>query len=137
MKAMLDTNVLLDLFLERDPWNQEAKRIWQAHERGVYEAFVSAIPPPTVFYILRKQGLEVARRAIARMLTTIEIAPVDGTIIRAAYASGMSDFEDAIQHAAAQAAGVEIIVTRDLNDFAGATLPVLTPADFLRQIAPR
>ncbi len=137
MKVMLDTNVLLDLFLDREPWNQEATLIWEAHERGVYEAFVSAIAPPTVFYILRKQGIDVARRAIARMLATVEVAPVDKVITQAAYASGMTDFEDAIQHEAAQAAGVDVIVTRDLSDFAGATLPVLAPADFLRQIAPR
>lgn len=138
MKVLLDVNVVLDLLLRRNPWVAEATAIWGAHEQGLYDVCIAAITPGTAAHAARREiGTERARELVRRFLLRIEICTMDKAVLEAAGILPITGDEDAIQHAAAQAVGVEITVTRDRNDFAGATLPVLAPVDFLRQIAPR
>lgn len=131
MKVFLDTNVVFDLFLGRLPFLQDASVIWAAHRRGEHEMCASGITLVNLAYTGRKAiGEQAARQAITRFLTTAQVTPVDDVVIRAAHASGIADFEDAVQYASAVAANADVIVTRDPAGFAAGTLPVLTPADF-------
>ncbi|MCA9973227.1 MAG: PIN domain-containing protein [Anaerolineales bacterium] len=78
MRVLLDTNVVLDLFLERVPFVEEAAAIWKAHEAGLLTAFVSAITPVNLFYIGRKlRGREVAARAVQELVMAVPIVPVN------------------------------------------------------------
>ncbi len=75
---------------------------------------------------------KTVRNALEDLLGYIHILPMNESAVRAALQSPFSDFEDALQHeAAAQSGIVEVILTRNLKDYKNATLPVLTPADFL------
>ncbi len=56
--------------------------------------------------------------------------------MRAAHALPLTDYEDAILHAGATAAGLDAIVTRDLADFRGAAHPIYSPADVLASLPP-
>jgi hypothetical protein len=90
MKALLDTNVVLDFALT-----------------------------PTA--ICRRRD-----RALGRERANV--------VVRVAHSLQWSDYEDAIQHASATASGIEAIVTRNLNHYKDATLPIYSPADFLAQL---
>ncbi|HEY8291788.1 MAG TPA: PIN domain-containing protein [Thermomicrobiales bacterium] len=135
MRVMLDTNVVLDHLLRRVPWADDATAIWHTSIAGEFEAFVSAITPVNVFYVARKGvGALLARRITAPLLATAGICAVDHAVLQAAQALAFKDYEDAVQHASASAARMDVLVTRDLPGYANATLPVLAPADFLRQL---
>lgn len=135
MRVLLDTNVALDHLLNRAPWASDATALWQPSSTGIFDAFVSAITPVNVFYIARKGvGVVLARRITGSLLAAIGICTVNLAVLQAAQTLAFKDYEDAVQHASASAARMDAIVTRDPAGYAGAVLPVLSPADFLRQL---
>ena len=136
IRVLLDTDVVLDILANRQPFVVEASVLWLAHEQGRLEACISPITPVNAFYILRKQeGVAPARQAVARLLAGIQICPLDGAVLNTANALPMADFEDAVQAAAAAAARLDALVTRNTKDYAGAPIPVLTPAEALARLA--
>jgi hypothetical protein len=66
------------------------------------------------------------------LLATFPIAPVNQAVLEAGLLLGFKDFEDAIQHASAAVTGLNAIITRNIDDFAQAQLPVSSPADFIK-----
>lgn len=135
MRVMLDTNIVLDHLLNRMPWADDATALWLANSVGDFDAFVSAITPVNVFYVARKAvGAVLARRITASLLDAVGICAVNQAVLRAAHALAFKDYEDAVQHASASAAGMDAIVTRDPAGYVGAALPILAPIDLLRQL---
>ena len=135
-KYLLDTNTLLDLFLNRLPWAAEMAVIWDAHRQGQIKALVAAYAVPTIFYIVRRQaGLTTAQTVVKDCLSTLDIAPIDQTTLLAAQALSGPDFEDDLQIACAVQAGVDAIVTRDSRGFAASPIPILTPADLVASLS--
>jgi len=134
MRVLLDTDVILDLFLDRAPFSDAAAALWLAHERGQLDAFISAITPVNVFYIARKlRDQETARQAVSELLLTLNVCGIDHRTLRSALSLSFRDFEDAVQHAAADAAGLEAIITRNVRDYSTARLPLFTPDEFVQQ----
>jgi len=135
MRVLLDTDVVLDFLLARQPFDAAAQAIWHAHEQGQYTAHISAITPVNVFYIARRiVGMGDAQRLLSILLLALPICPVDGGVLTTAQQLGFSDFEDAVQLAAAQAAGLDALVTRNIGDYRASSLPILTPTDFLARL---
>jgi predicted nucleic acid-binding protein len=135
MKALLDTNVILDFVLLRRPFADDATALWVANEQGRYEAYISAITPVNLIYVAGKEiGRALAQDAVGELLSRIRICAIDATVVRAAHSLQWSDYEDAVQHASATASGIEAIVTRNLNHYKNATLPIFSPAAFLVQL---
>ena len=135
MKVLLDTNVVLDVILKRSPWQADAEAIWAAHEAGELEACLTASVLTDVFYIVRRfQGNASARLAVEECVGSLQILTVDYALAQHALSLPMNDFEDAIQVAAAMRHHLDAIVTRDVNDFAGASVPAIEPGDLLLQL---
>lgn len=131
-KYLLDTSVLLDLFLKRLPWAADMAVIWDAHRQSQIKAMVAAFAVPTIFYIVRRQaGLPTAQTVVQACLSTLDIAPIDQAALLAAQAIAGSDFEDDLQIACAIQANVDAIVTRDPRGFAASPIPILTPTDLV------
>jgi predicted nucleic acid-binding protein len=120
----------------REPFAVAAREIWLACEQGRYTGYIAAISVTNIWYIGRRiVGAPAARQHITDLLQVLQVCPVDFSVLAVARDSGISDFEDAVQVAAAVASGLDAIVTRNGVDFAGASLPVLTPAEFLTQLS--
>lgn len=135
MKALLDTNIILDLFLNNQPFVVEAQTIWDANEQGKFEGYVSAITPINLFYIGRKfKGRDQALKAVEEVVKAFQVCQPDKLTLQTALALLFKDYEDAFQHASATLSQLDCIVTRDLKDYANATLPIYSPADFLKLI---
>src|SRR4051812_38433355 len=95
MKLLLDTNVVLDFLLNRQPWANDAAAIWDAHQQGKLTAVIAAFSLPTIFYIARRHaGVPAAFRAIDVCLAGLEIVPVDVSVLVKARTLPGSDFED-------------------------------------------
>ena len=97
MRILLDTDVVLDYLLDREPFAAASGAIWQAGEQGRLEIYVSAITPINVFYIARKlKGETVARSLVASLVTTSRTCTLDQTILTAALSSSMRDYSQCL-----------------------------------------
>lgn len=137
MRVLLDVNVVLDSMLQRSPWDRDADAILQADVRGDIECAVTTLSLANVFYVSRKAvGTAAARIAVRTYLTALEIIRVDQQTLLDADAMPGTDFEDNILIAAAVAASVDAIVTRNPSDFAHSPILVLQPAELLNRLPP-
>jgi predicted nucleic acid-binding protein len=135
MRALVDTNILLDLVLDRMPFADDAAALWEACRAGRFDGYVSAISPLNVFYVVRKaRDTDTARRAVQDILTAFDVCIMDADTLETALSLPPKDYEDAVQLAGALAHELDAIITRDAADFAGATLPLFSPVDFLKQL---
>ncbi|GAB5536892.1 MAG: PIN domain nuclease [Rubricoccaceae bacterium] len=134
MRVVLDTNVLLDVLLNRPGLVHDSSVLFGFAEHKRYVGLVVATSLPTVHYIVEKaRDREVALRGIGRLLRLFEVASVGRAevTIEATADAGFGDYEDGVVHAAAVAAQADAIVTRNEKDFAASMLPVYTPAEML------
>lgn len=135
MKILIDTNVVLDLLLEREPFVENAIALFEQIEQGNLEGFITATTITNIFYIIRKtEGREVALAAIHRLLIGLQFCAVNRQTIETALSLGLKDFEDSIQLACATLNQLDGIVTRDRQDFIGSNLPIYSPTELLNQL---
>jgi predicted nucleic acid-binding protein len=114
MIVLLDTNILLDVIQNRAPHNASAARVWKLVEDRAMTGYVSAISFNNVYYIARKQvGGEKALEAVRLIRRIFRFVPLDESVIDRALADPGSDFEDAIQAAAAVHISANHLVTRN------------------------
>lgn len=135
MKVLIDTNIVLDLLLEREPFIESALSLFEQIEQGKLIGYIAATTITNIFYIIRKaESNEAAIAAVQRLLVGLQFCPVDRVVVTTALETGLKDFEDGIQLACATLNQLEAIVTRDLKDFSNASLPIWSIADALAQI---
>lgn len=136
MRILFDINVVLDVLLKREPWLREAQQLWDAVADGKIEGYLAPTTLTTIYYLARKlpAGSVGAMQSIAARLATFEVCSMDRqTIVLAAAQSG-GDFEDNVQIACAEQAGLDGIVTRNAPDFAVASCTIYTPTELLAQL---
>jgi predicted nucleic acid-binding protein len=137
-QALVDTNVVLDVLLDRQPHVEGSAAVWDAIETGHSRGFLAAHAITTIHYLVRKQlGLARAKRTVSSILRVFEIATVDGVVLQEALQLALPDFEDSVTAAAAQHAGCDFIVTRDPKGFRGSPIRPLTPEAFLPFLSKR
>lgn len=135
MRVLLDTDVILDLLLNRAGFVEHAAALWEAHEQGRLVAYISVITPVNVFYIARKlKGADTARQAVVELLAALPICPLDQRTLETALTLPFSDYEDAVQLASAIASHLDALITRKLEDYKNAALPVFNPPEFLARL---
>lgn len=128
-RLLVDVNVILDALLARPPYSNAAMKLWAAAELRQVAGLVPAHGLTTVFYLIsRAKGTAAARRAVADLLTVFRVAAVDQAVLQRALALAWPDFEDAVCAASAEAAGCDLIVTRDPAGFKGSPVPTVDPA---------
>ncbi|MGI9175025.1 MAG: PIN domain-containing protein [Rhodothermales bacterium] len=131
-RICFDTNVVLDVLLDRAPFAQPAARLIDAVAQGDVEGLLGATTLTTVDYILRRhRDRAVARQGLLWLLALFDVAPVARPALEAALVLDWPDFEDAVLHEAARLARAEALVTRNAADFGAATLAVYTPDELL------
>lgn len=137
MRVLVDTNIILDDFLEREPFVEDAAALMEAIESKRIVGYVTATTLTNIFYIARRQtrSIELARQAVSVTLGLMQICSVDSDILEAAFAYNLRDFEDAVQLACAIAENLDAIITRNPQDFTGATLPILSASELLESLS--
>jgi predicted nucleic acid-binding protein len=133
MRALIDTNVILDYVLEREPFFHDSKEIILGVARLDFVGFISGITPINVYYTGRKfNGKEKTVKAVRRIVTLFEICVTDKAVLQRAFLSNFTDYEDAVQHESAVAENLDAIVTRNLKDFKNSTIKIYSPDEFLQ-----
>ena len=135
MRILLDVNIIVDIFTGRPPFGADAQAIWSWFGPPPVFPSVTANTVTTVLYLLEKSlGTGKATQAVKDLLAGAEVLPIDRAILQTALAGAWPDFEDAVQDAAAEAAGILVIVTRDAKGFANSTRQILDATTLLGQL---
>jgi len=130
LRVLLDTNVVLDRILQRQPWFDQAADLWQARSAGLLVAYMAASTLTDIFYIGRRiVGGADALAGVDACLREFGIVAVTREVLLAARALTGPDFEDNVQIACAQATGLQLIVTRDVAGFAMSPIRAIEPTE--------
>ena len=132
LRILVDLNVIMDVVQRRQPHYEDSALVLDAVARVQVSGFLAAHSLTTLFYVVnRVRSREVAVTTLTELLEVFSVAPVDDAVIRKAISWGWTDFEDAVQMAAALGAGADYLVTRNSRDFHDGLVPVIEPAAFL------
>ena len=133
-QVLIDTNVILDFFLERKPFFNDAVKILGLAEMRKIKVYVTSLSFSNAYYILRQVGShETVIDSLRKLAKLTEILSVDSKTIELALYSEFRDFEDALQYFSAyQKNKISVIITRNTKDYKHSELAVMTPDNFLR-----
>ncbi len=135
MKVLFDTNIILDVLLDRKPFADHASFLMSRVEQAEIKGFLCATTVTTIHYLLAKYLDEgQALINIHSMMALFEVAAVNRIVIESALNSKFTDFEDSVLHESARHAGVEYIITRNIKDFKKSKIPAFTPTEFLSML---
>ena len=134
-KLFIDTNVMLDLLGEREPFYDSIAKIATIADKGKVKLIVSALSYSTVFYLLSKfENKEVVKEKLRKFKVISETSDLTDRIIDKGLSSNFTDFEDALQYHCALIMDCNILITRNAKDFKKSAIPVMTPDEYLKSL---
>lgn len=127
-RVLLDTNIIIDLLAKREPFDQDARRLFSFADKEKVSLFTSALSIANLSYVLlRKKKAEEAKQILRKLKLLVGILSLDEKVISLALNDNeFKDFEDGLQYYSALENNIEIIVTRNLKDFENSEIPVMT-----------
>lgn len=136
MKVMIDTNIILDVFLRREPFFQASYEVVKMSALEQLEGFISASAATDIYDLLRRslKDDEQAKESMEKLLQLVGIADALGEDVHAAVASNMNDFEDALVASIAQRCQMEYIITRNEKDYTASPVKAITPSELLDRL---
>ncbi len=135
MKILIDTNIILDIALEREAFVEQAVLLFKTAQKRSIQMFITATTVTDLYYIIRKEkGKKMSFAFLEDLLEFMDVASVDKQIVLQALHSDVSDFEDAIQVYSAQQITISTIVTRNEKDFLHSRLNIYNPESFLQAL---
>lgn len=135
MRALLDTNVMVDLFTGRPPEGEAAAKLQIMQILGDIELWVSAKSFTDVFYVMRKENeSEDIQRAFIRSLEFLKVCAVDADDIRKAAERCWPDFEDCLIAKCAEKVKADVLLTRDKKGFARSSVYTCSPTAFFDRL---
>ena len=136
MVVLIDTNVVLDHFIPRQPFENTAKDILTLCFQQKCNGYIAAHSIANIFYILRNQfSVDERKKLLMELCEFIEVAGIHKKqVIDALNNEGFDDFEDCLQVECARIVNADYIVTRNIADFSASPIPAILPEDFLKKI---
>lgn len=133
MKCLIDTNVILDVLLKREPFYNDSASILTLSGQEDIILYVSASSITDIYYIAYQtlRNKEKVKQMLRKLLKIVLIAGVSGDEIRNALALPWRDFEDSVQYSVALLQEMDGIVTRNPSDYKEAEIKVWRPEEFL------
>ena len=134
-KVLLDTNIVLDFALKREPFYGDAQAIIIEIVKGNLQGYITASMATDICYILQKtNGKTFALNTFSDLVIILDILPVYREDVYSALKLGWSDFEDALQVQVAIHSRMDVIITRNTKDFQKTkNIIVLTPKEFIAE----
>ena len=137
MKLLIDTNVVLDVLLARNPFCGPAEQVLGLSQREDVEEYVSASTITDIYYIAHRQlkDRDLTKNLIRRLISVVSVAAVSEKEIETALNLSWSDFEDSVQYSVALLSDFDAIVTRDAIGYYDAEIRVVSPEQILDELA--
>lgn len=132
-KILIDTNVLLDYLLEREPFFEDAKKVVSSCTEENTKGCIAAHSISNMFFILRKDyTAKESREILSNLCTIFDVEGIDKAKLLSGLANeGFSDFEDCLQMECAKSYGAEYIVTRNVSDYSVSDIKAILPSEYL------
>jgi predicted nucleic acid-binding protein len=136
LKVLLDTNIVLDVLMDRIPFSDSAVELFSKVEDGTIIGYLCGNTITTVYYLASKTiGTPIAQEEIRKLLSLFEVAPVNRHVLESALLADFNDFEDAVIHEAACHVGADAIVTRNQKDFKKSRISVYSSEEMAKILA--
>ena len=138
MRILFDTNVILDVLLDHEPFSSTAAKLFSKVETGEITGYVCATTITTIHYLTSKMiGADSALEEIKKLMMLFEVTPVNRAVLDAALSSGFKDFEDAVLHESGVYKETQGIVTRDSDGFKKSQINIYSPEELLLMLEAR
>jgi len=133
-KVLIDTDVILDFFFDREPFAKYAIEIFNLCETNKLQGFTTPVIISNVYYLLRKTAKHmVIVERLKQLIHIIDVIKMDKKVVLNALNSEFKDFEDALQNFSAIEYGtIAVLLTRNIKDFKKSELAILTPETYLK-----
>ena len=133
MKALIDTNVIIDALTSREPWKESAEKIFLMAANRVMDVYITASSATDIYYLVKKylHSAEQAKQVMGKLYSLMGILAVTEEECVDALASVVNDYEDAVVERTAIKADMDYIITRNVKDFQGAMIKTMLPDDFI------
>jgi predicted nucleic acid-binding protein len=132
MKILLDTNVVLDLLLAREPFVEEAREIFILLENHSLQGYICATTVTTLHYLIgREKNKKEANEIIENILKLFSVTEVNKKVLLLACKQNGVDYEDAVIYSSCEKDRIEHIITRDKRGFKNSQISTLLPKEFL------
>jgi predicted nucleic acid-binding protein len=134
VRVFLDTNIVLDVLLNRPGLADESEAVILRCEAAGDPMFMAWHGVATAYYLIRRGRTEAqAMSELDKLLAWVRVAEATDASLRRARTLGFGDFEDALQVVSAEACSADVIVTRNVVDFTRGRLAAMMPAQFIAQ----
>ncbi len=138
MTVVVDINVMLDVFLRRQPHYMASAAVMSAVASGTLQGVCPAHALTTLYYLASKFGSRGdAESAVDEVLQNFEIVSLDKAGWKRVRGLPMTDFEDAAIALSAEENGAAFVITRNEADFVNSPVPAINPASFLGRFMPK
>lgn len=136
MKALIDTCVVMDFLQQREPFAEDAKAIFRAAACEQFTGCITAKSATDIYYLTHRctHSDKEARNKLNSLLSIVSLVDTAAVDIFHALSSKTPDFEDAVMIETASRSHVDCIVTRNQEDYRKSSVPVFSPADFLKRL---
>lgn len=134
---MCDTNVILDVLLDREPFVENSYKILSLCEEHRIVSFVSASSITDIYYLVRKytHSTELAYKTIGKLLEIVKVCNVTNNDVLIAYQKMAKDFENCLLAICAKSIRCDFIIMRNKKDFEKFDVPLFTPTELLQQLS--
>ena len=132
MRVVLDTNIILDIALRREPHFLDSSGVFMKIDNSAVYGFVTATTITDIYYISKKEkGHQISIDFISNLVEIIDVIGIDRQVIIESLLSKITDFEDAVQSVSSLLNSIDYIITRNQKDFSESEVKALTPKEFL------
>jgi predicted nucleic acid-binding protein len=131
MRLLIDTNVVLDALMNRNSWAEPAQKLLVAVAEEKAEGCITASTFTDIHYILKKhlKDEEKTRQALIGLLSVVTVLDVTESDCERAFELPMKDYEDALLAYCGKRHKVDLIITRNMDDFKGSPIKTLEPVN--------
>ncbi|MHB1106651.1 MAG: PIN domain-containing protein [Lutibacter sp.] len=135
-RILIDTDIILDLFFDREPFSENAAKVLSLCEKKDIIGFVTPVIISNVYYLLsQKAKQEKVIEKLKILMSILEVLVIDKNAIIVALNSEFKDFEDALQNYSAELNGeIDIIITRNTKDYKKSKFGIMNPENFLKLV---
>ena len=135
MVLLIDTNIVLDVLLNRPEFVKDSSMIWKLCETEQAKGYISTLTYANMMYVMRKQLTPDQIEDVYRKLNLIfEFADFSPAVLDRAVSMKWKDFEDAVLSATAEHVHADYIITRNVRDFSQSKVMAFTPSELLARI---
>ena len=134
MRVLIDTNILIDFLLKRDPYYKNAKEVLMVCTHENVKGFIAMHTVSNLWYILRNETHENRRKCLRIICTALIVCFTNhNEVYNAIKNTNMKDLEDCMQDSCAYVNKLDYIITRNIKDFKNSRVKVIMPEDFIRK----